>query len=146
MDAAAPPRNRRTILIRGLRRRCPWCGQGELFSRWLKIRERCPRCGLIFEREEASFLGSLTLNFGVTVAAWIALLVTWLAMTLPDVRWQPLLVTSMAVVILLPIILYPFTKTTWAAIDLLLHGAPNFREPEDARSFGLGGDVPLTGT
>src|SRR4029453_16052705 len=38
-----------TALRRGLRRRCPHCGQGRLFSGWSHL-ERCSICGLVFVR------------------------------------------------------------------------------------------------
>ena len=44
-EPAARPR-KRAILLRGLRRRCPRCGDGRLFRRWLKLRDGCPACGL----------------------------------------------------------------------------------------------------
>lgn len=31
-------------LLRGVRSRCPRCGEGSLFRKWLKPRERCPVC------------------------------------------------------------------------------------------------------
>jgi uncharacterized protein (DUF983 family) len=36
-----------TALRRGLRKRCPHCGEGRLFSGWSHL-ERCPICGLVF--------------------------------------------------------------------------------------------------
>jgi uncharacterized protein (DUF983 family) len=36
-----------TALRRGLRRRCPHCGEGPLFSGW-SFFERCSHCGLVF--------------------------------------------------------------------------------------------------
>lgn len=33
-------------LLRGARGRCPRCGEGSLFRKWLKPRERCPVCAL----------------------------------------------------------------------------------------------------
>lgn len=36
-----------TALWRGLRKRCPHCGQGPLFAGWSEI-ERCSACGLVF--------------------------------------------------------------------------------------------------
>jgi uncharacterized protein (DUF983 family) len=42
-------RTARTALARGLRRRCPHCGEGELFERWFTLRDRCPTCGLQLE-------------------------------------------------------------------------------------------------
>jgi uncharacterized protein (DUF983 family) len=38
-----------TALRRGLRKRCPHCGEGPLFSRWSHY-ERCSVCGLVFVR------------------------------------------------------------------------------------------------
>ena len=42
------PKFIRTALGRGLRKRCPHCGKGRLFSGWSHL-ERCPVCGLVFE-------------------------------------------------------------------------------------------------
>jgi len=53
--APAEPRAQRrseviaTALGRGLRKRCPHCGEGRLFSGWT-FRDRCPACGLVFAR------------------------------------------------------------------------------------------------
>ena len=38
-----------TALQRGLRRRCPHCGDGRLFSGWSQL-ENCSVCGLIYVR------------------------------------------------------------------------------------------------
>jgi uncharacterized protein (DUF983 family) len=38
-----------TALGRGLRKRCPHCGEGQLFSGW-SFFERCTVCGLVFTR------------------------------------------------------------------------------------------------
>lgn len=109
------------MLARGLTRRCPWCGRGGLFTRWIRLTPRCPRCGLRFEREEGAFLGSLSLNYGVTGLVFLAFLVAWIA--LRDPGSSPLVPTlvSLCIVTIVPFIVYPFAKTTWAAIDLLLH-------------------------
>ena len=36
----------RTVLGRGMRRRCPQCGQGKIFKGWLKLHDHCNICGL----------------------------------------------------------------------------------------------------
>jgi uncharacterized protein (DUF983 family) len=48
----APPRDDRgaevtssQAVTRGLRGRCPNCGRGHMFSRFLKVADRCPVCG-----------------------------------------------------------------------------------------------------
>jgi uncharacterized protein (DUF983 family) len=40
-------------IIRGLRGRCPRCGEGRLFQGFLKLRPRCERCGLDFNFADA---------------------------------------------------------------------------------------------
>jgi len=34
----------RTAVLRGLRQRCPSCGEGPLFSKYLKVRDTCAHC------------------------------------------------------------------------------------------------------
>ena len=115
------------VLLRGLTKRCPRCGGGGLFSRWLQMAPKCPRCGLIFEREEGAFLGSLAINYSITGLALIAYLIVSLVVTLPDPPIAALTAGAVGIAILLPLLIYPFAKTTWAAIDLLLQPRSNGR-------------------
>jgi len=39
-----------TALGRGLRKRCPHCGEGRIFSGFAHHLERCSVCGLVYER------------------------------------------------------------------------------------------------
>jgi uncharacterized protein (DUF983 family) len=115
------------VVLRGLARRCPRCGQGKLFKRWLTFPKTCPRCGLQFEREEGAFLGSLTINYGVTGVVFFVVLVGWMVVTGGRVRWVPLVLTSAGVVIVVPLIFYPFAKMLWAGLDfLILRSDPNY--------------------
>ena len=43
----------RPALMRGLRERCPACGEGRLLHRYLKIRDNCPQCGEDFSHARA---------------------------------------------------------------------------------------------
>jgi uncharacterized protein (DUF983 family) len=43
-------------LINGLRCRCPRCGQGKLYRRYLKIADRCKHCALDFSHHRADDL------------------------------------------------------------------------------------------
>ena len=52
----------RTVLIRGLRKRCPRCGVGPLFLRGIRFLDRCPHCDLLYQR-----------NYGDT---WIFIVIT----------------------------------------------------------------------
>ena len=86
---------------------------------------KCPRCSLVLEREEGAFLGSLAINYSITGLALIAYLIVVLVVTLPDPPVAALTAGAVGIAILLPLLIYPFAKTTWAAIDLLLHPRPD---------------------
>ena len=83
-----------TVLLRGLRKRCPRCGERRIFRSWLHLIERCPYCRLTFEREQGGFLGAMTINFLVAVLVWVVVLVVVLVLTVPDVPVAPLLLVS----------------------------------------------------
>ena len=36
------------ILLRGLRKRCPQCGLGNIFAHWYTVNNRCAKCDLDF--------------------------------------------------------------------------------------------------
>lgn len=40
-------------LLRGLAGRCPHCGRGRLFERYLKVVDRCPECDEVFSHHRA---------------------------------------------------------------------------------------------
>ena len=122
MRAPGPSPSGARVLLRGLARRCPRCGADRLFRGWFHLRERCPRCGLRFERQEGGFLGALTLNYAVTAAAWVVLLVAVPAATAPEVPVAPLMAASAVVVIVVPLVFSPFSKTIWAAVEYLTSG------------------------
>jgi len=45
-DSAYPERTTGELIGLGLKCRCPQCGEGKIFSSYLKIAESCPVCGL----------------------------------------------------------------------------------------------------
>ena len=108
------------MLLRGLVRRCPRCGGGNLFTGWLQMRLRCPRCGMCFEREEGFFLGAFVVNFGVMLLSLALFIGVGVAVTLPDPPPGKLALGGMAVGVLVPIFFYPMSRTFWSAIDLIM--------------------------
>ncbi|HEV3474680.1 MAG TPA: DUF983 domain-containing protein, partial [Actinomycetota bacterium] len=82
-------------LLRGLTRRCPWCGQGKLFVRWFRMRDRCPRCGLVLDAGEGAFLGAMAINYGVAGVLFLGILLGTVALTAPDVPVVPLLLVGL---------------------------------------------------
>jgi uncharacterized protein (DUF983 family) len=109
------------LLTRGMTRRCPNCGERHIFRRWLLMVERCPRCGLHFEREEGYWTGAVAINTIATEVVFVILLVAVVVRTWPDVPMVRLLVAGVLLNALFPFLFYPISKTLWVAIDLILH-------------------------
>ncbi len=129
-----------TVLLRGLRKRCPRCGERRIFGSWLHLIERCPNCDLRFEREQGGFLEAMTINFAAAVAVWVGMFVVVLVFTVPDVPVTPLLIASVVVLVLMPLWFYPRSKTFWAAIEFLVaRSDPEYRTParRDPRAIDL---------
>ncbi len=61
------------IVARGLTNRCPNCGGKTLFKAGtlFQLNQSCPQCGLAIERDEGTFMGSMSLNFGVTLIGFL---------------------------------------------------------------------------
>ena len=55
-DATREPRNLWQSIGRGLRGRCPHCGEGKLFRKFLKVTESCEVCGEEFHHHRADDL------------------------------------------------------------------------------------------
>lgn len=71
--------NRTEIVKRGLRNRCPNCGKKTLFASAFRLHRACPNCGIPLERGDGAFLGSMSINYGVTIGLWLvpALILGW---------------------------------------------------------------------
>ncbi len=119
-----------TVLLRGLRKRCPRCGKRRIFDGWFALKTTCPRCRLRFEQEQGGFLGAMTLNYAVAFGVWITMLVVALFLTAPDVPVPPLLAASVVIFVCVPLWFYPRSKSLWAAIEfLVLRSDPDYRPP-----------------
>jgi uncharacterized protein (DUF983 family) len=111
------------LLFRALLRRCPLCGGGRLFKRWFTMVPDCPTCTYHFEREEGFFLGAFVMSTVVTLAALMAFLAIGFAITLPHPPLVTLAIIGAVVGFLVPVFIYPFTKTLWTAVYLIMSRA-----------------------
>ena len=78
----------------------------------------CPRCGLHFEREQGYWTGAVAMNTIIIGGLFAIVLVTAMILTVPDIPWVTVLVLVIPLMAIGPLILYPFSKTLWVAIDL----------------------------
>nr|WP_245524587.1 DUF983 domain-containing protein [Methylobacterium nonmethylotrophicum] len=68
---------------RGFRNHCPHCGEGRLFGRFLKVRERCEACGLELHHHRADDLPPYLVIFVVGHLVGLAVLETEMRLDLP---------------------------------------------------------------
>jgi uncharacterized protein (DUF983 family) len=121
------------MLARGLLKHCPICGAGTLFTRWFRMKERCPGCGYRFEREEGFFLGAYVINLAMAQGLVILLAIVPLIVRLaenPDAAIWPFVGGGLVGAVVAPVVLYPWSKTIWTAFDLMLR-PPSATEPTD---------------
>ena len=119
-----------TLLLRAFKLRCPRCGGRGILASWMKLKPRCPTCDLALDRGESEdyWLGAFAINWVVgegiaLVVALLVLLATWPDSTIA--LW-----TGIALAVIVPVALFPFSRTVWLAIDL----AARPTEPGDDRS------------
>ncbi len=107
----------RKVVWRGLRLRCPVCGEGKLFRTYFTMRESCERCGVRFAREHGQWVGSLDINtfvvaFGLMIASAFSPL--W---PLPI-----LLAVWCGAAIVVPLLTFRFSRGLWTALVHLTGG------------------------
>jgi uncharacterized protein (DUF983 family) len=75
-SAAMPKRDVWQAIARGLRCRCPNCGEGKIFRAFLKVADSCPACGENLSHHRADDLPAYLVivivgHFLVPIALWI---------------------------------------------------------------------------
>lgn len=104
------------------------CGGRPILLSWFTVASSCPSCGFHLDRDEPGYwLGSYTVNLFLAEGVWVAFFAGGIAITWPAVPWTALLWGGIAVAVLAPVALFPFTKTIYLAIDLCARPP----EPED---------------
>ncbi len=122
------------VVARGLVRRCGRCGGRHVVRHWFWLQERCPTCGYKFKREEGFFTGVLLINLTFTLGALWLVIIVWMvqrAATGSSSSIVPIFVTAVVMALAVPVVLYPFATTTWAALDLAMRP---LEPPEEAEA------------
>ena len=102
----------REAIRRGLRKRCPRCGEGPLFAKWNELRESCPVCGLAYEERA----GDTWFFMYMSTGALTGVLLVLLFVIRPRVFWIGQLVVAVAAAALIGLTL-PHRKGFAVALD-----------------------------
>lgn len=117
-DAGTADRGEPTALQalgRGLKRRCPRCGQAPIFERFIDARDRCAHCGLVFEERAGDTWGFWVLLDRLFVA--IPLIALLLGFATASLRLRILLI----VLLLIPLLAtMPHRQGVAIALDYLI--------------------------
>ena len=122
------------LFLRALRLRCPHCGEGRIFRHWFSMHTHCPACGLslaVGNRVGAYVLNLVVAEFVLMIVLAIIVLRTW-----PDPPYDALQYLAPALMLITPLLFYPFSKAIFVAIDLAMH--PHAQP--DVRVHGVGDD------
>lgn len=96
------------------------CGGKGIFTRWVCMVEDCPDCGFHFQRNEGHWQGSWFLNIVVAQAAMTAALLVIVGLSWPErPPWSALVFVPLLAVVV-PLALFPVSRTLWTAIDLCM--------------------------
>lgn len=110
-----------TLLARGATMACPACGQRKgLFRRWTKMADACPNCGLVFGRFEGQWIGAIGINTIVSFGLLMIFVFIASAVSYPDTPVRTLVIMSIILAVVLPLLLFPFSRTFWTGMDLMM--------------------------
>jgi uncharacterized protein (DUF983 family) len=129
------------LLGRGLRKRCAVCGGGGLFDGWFRMKERCPSCAIRFSREEGFFTGAVFVNFALTEVVMFTWIGAILVATQPDLDVGLLIAGCVAVAVVMPIVVYPWSKSLWFAIHVAMEPIDPDEEADAAAARFERGDA-----
>lgn len=110
-----------TMIVRGLRGRCPRCGQRWPRRHVVSPEPLCATCALPLDAEEGGFTNAMIVNWIVATIIMIGVFVVLMVDLLADGAANPVpyLVGGGLACTLLPTLAYPRTRTLWCAIDLM---------------------------
>ncbi|MBI5600402.1 MAG: DUF983 domain-containing protein [Gemmatimonadetes bacterium] len=107
-------------LTRALRLRCPSCGARGIVAGWLRLAARCPHCAFRPDRGEPDhFLGGYVVSLGIAEGVAAILWVVLLTVTWPNPPWVLMQWAAAVLVVVTPVLLYPFTRLLFLAVDLI---------------------------
>ncbi|MHC4957990.1 MAG: DUF983 domain-containing protein [Planctomycetota bacterium] len=117
------------IVRRGLRRRCPHCGDGRIFLSFTKLRRSCSGCGWIVEREPGAVTGAM---YAISIISMFLAIGLWLLMAaLTDWSEGVMIAIALPLIALFSYMALPVTKGFWIAVEYWTdHATGKAAEPD----------------
>ena len=84
------------------------------------MQDHCPTCGLALERGEKSdfWIGAYVFNLAFGELLALGLPLVWVIAAWPNPPWGRVEIVAVILAVLLPFVLFPFSRTLWLAWDL----------------------------
>jgi uncharacterized protein (DUF983 family) len=135
------------VLRRGLGKRCPRCGGKGVYDSWFRMKDRCPTCGYRFEREPGFFVGAYLINFAIAEGLLFVLVMGFVFWknSRPDAGVAVPIALAVVVSIVAPMLFYPYSRTIWSAIDLVMTPLELREIVDAAEAVDDEGDGPVDG-
>ena len=124
-------------LLRGAALKCPACGRGSMFRRYLKVADHCPQCGEALHHQRADDAPpyfTIVIVGHVVVSLVLAVEMAYRPpLWLHAALWLPL--TVILTLLVLPVVKGALVALQWA---LLMHGFDPDGEDEMVAGFDAG--------
>jgi len=106
-----------------LAQRCPRCREGRIFETLFRIHERCPACGLVFEREPGYFVAAMYVSYAMAVPLLAFL---WLLAHLVFPLWSFERSLGAAALLAVPFapLLFRASRIVWIHLDRSIDRSP----------------------
>ncbi len=97
--------------------RCPRCLEGRVWRSFLTMNERCPVCGLTFEREPGYFTGAMVVSYVIAVPTFGIIVI---ALLWADVDTVVALVGGGLLYLVLAPFIMRYSRVIWLHFDWVI--------------------------
>jgi uncharacterized protein (DUF983 family) len=97
--------------------RCPRCLRGRVWRTFLEMHERCPECGLVFEREPGYFTGAMVVSYAIAVPTFGLIVI---ALLLGGLETGIALLVGAALYLVLAPFILRYSRVVWLHFDWLV--------------------------
>ncbi|HUG67328.1 MAG TPA: DUF983 domain-containing protein [Pirellulaceae bacterium] len=101
-------------LLAVIRLRCPRCLKGKVFRSFWRLNQKCPECGLGFEREPGFFTGAMYFSYGLGILIAAPLSIYLFLRGFNEIAIFAIVLAQLAVVSPL---LFRYSRVAWMHFD-----------------------------